>query len=229
MSIKPSTPPSETREPSSAGRANQRLRTRQALVAAALDLSESGGSPTLEAVADKALVSRATAYRYFPSIEALMRDAYFERITAFVEHTVVLGDDPIDEIGKAVEDINRLLLQDEVGLHVVERSFMQIWLENATDDARRPRASRRVKFVDQILTELSGRLDKAARARLRTALTVVIGVEAVLSMRDVAGASIDETAEIGGWLARALVRQALADASPSPQRGGAPRPRKSLP
>src|SRR5579862_1725422 len=53
-------------------RLRQKLRTRAALLAAARDLVAQGTTPTLAAVADGALVSRATAYRYFPTQEALL-------------------------------------------------------------------------------------------------------------------------------------------------------------
>ena len=57
------------------GRANQRRRTRKDLLEAAGRLLKDGRTPSLEEVAEAALVSRATAYRYFPSIEALLREA----------------------------------------------------------------------------------------------------------------------------------------------------------
>src|SRR5690606_29203736 len=56
-------------------RANQRLRTRKDLLRAAARLLAAGRTPTLEEVAAEALVSRATAYRYFPGIEALLLEA----------------------------------------------------------------------------------------------------------------------------------------------------------
>jgi AcrR family transcriptional regulator len=55
-----------------AGRVNQKRRTRAAIVAAAVELVEQGQSPTVAEVADAALVSRATAYRYFPTQEYLL-------------------------------------------------------------------------------------------------------------------------------------------------------------
>ena len=61
------------------GRANQKQRTYQALLDAALGLSEAGQQPTLRDIANKAMVSRATAYRYFPSVDALIHEAYFGR------------------------------------------------------------------------------------------------------------------------------------------------------
>src|SRR5690606_31279398 len=57
------------------GRPNQRSRTRKDLLQAAARLVKQGRKPTVEEVAAEALVSRATAYRYFPSIEALLTEA----------------------------------------------------------------------------------------------------------------------------------------------------------
>ena len=57
------------------GRANQRRRTRKDLLQAAARLIKEGRPPTLEEVAEAALVSRATAYRYFPNIDALLAEA----------------------------------------------------------------------------------------------------------------------------------------------------------
>jgi AcrR family transcriptional regulator len=53
-------------------RANQKARTRAAIIAAAQELQRHGTAPTVEQAADQARVSRATAYRYFPTKEALL-------------------------------------------------------------------------------------------------------------------------------------------------------------
>src|SRR6187549_3792259 len=58
-----------------AGRPNQRHRTRKDLLAAAARLLKRGRPPDMDEVAQEAMVSRATAYRYFPSIEALLVEA----------------------------------------------------------------------------------------------------------------------------------------------------------
>ncbi|HEY0717513.1 MAG TPA: helix-turn-helix domain-containing protein, partial [Streptosporangiaceae bacterium] len=56
-------------------RVNQKQRTRQAIVDAAKRLAESGAEITMPAVARAALVSEATAYRYFPDLASLLREA----------------------------------------------------------------------------------------------------------------------------------------------------------
>ena len=57
------------------GRPNQTSRTRKDLLQAASRLMKRDRRITLEDVAEEALVSRATAYRYFSSVESLLVEA----------------------------------------------------------------------------------------------------------------------------------------------------------
>src|SRR5688500_2614633 len=74
------------------GRPNQRRRTRQDLLRAASEAMKSGRRPSLEEVAEAALVSRATAYRYFPSMEALLVEASLD--VAFPDPERVMAGAP---------------------------------------------------------------------------------------------------------------------------------------
>lgn len=194
------------------GRANQRRRTRQALIDAALALRDEGRDPTLPEVAERALVSRATAYRYFPSIEALMSETATDRgmrpLAAFWQP----GDDPVEGIGRAAQELHRLLVDDEAGLHVMERSFMTVWLDSEAHDAPL-RPGRRMQYIEPIVDALADVLTPAARRRLKQALAIVIGTEALIAVRDVGRASAAEALDATAWAARALVRQALAEAA----------------
>ena len=55
----------------STGRTRQKARTRAAMVAATRELLAEGVAPTVEQAAERAAVSRTTAYRYFPNQRAL--------------------------------------------------------------------------------------------------------------------------------------------------------------
>ena len=74
------------------GRVHQKRRTRDALIAAARDLVAEGETPTVERAAEAASISRATAYRYFPSQHALLVAAHPETVTVSL-----LPDDPPDD------------------------------------------------------------------------------------------------------------------------------------
>jgi AcrR family transcriptional regulator len=201
------------------GRANQKRRTRQALIDAALALRDEGRNPTFAEVAERALVSRATAYRYFSSVEALVSETATERGMLPLERIWRHGDDPAVGIGRAAREMMKLLLEDEVGLHVMERSFMSVWLEN--DPSVQPlRPGRRMTYIEPIVDALKNELTPPERRRLAHALSMVIGSEAAVAVRDIGGASVDEALTAAAWAAQALVNQARAEAAEERRKRG---------
>ncbi|CAI8726293.1 TetR/AcrR family transcriptional regulator [Pseudomonas putida] len=194
----------------SQGRVNQKLRTRQALIEAAVALRDEGHQPTVAQAAERAKVSRATAYRYFPTVEALISETAADRDMPPLERVWRPGDDPVKGIGLAANALNKLLLGDEVGLHVMERSFMTVWLENESHEPLRP--GRRLSYIEPIVDSMKDVLAPRARKRLKQALSIVMGTEALIAVRDISGASLEESLDASAWAARALVRQALAEA-----------------
>ncbi|MGE8066005.1 TetR/AcrR family transcriptional regulator [Pseudomonas sp. NPDC089569] len=203
----------------SQGRINQRLRTRQALIEAAAALREEGLNPTVAQVAERAMVSRATAYRYFPSPEALISETATERDMQPLEQIWRSGDDPVKGIGLAARTLNRLLIDDEIGLHMMERSFMTVWLDSESHEAPL-RPGRRMSYIEPIVDSLKDQLTPRARKRLKQALSVVIGTEALIAVRDISGASVEESLDATAWAAQALVRQALAEAGQARRKRG---------
>ncbi|MDZ5436255.1 TetR/AcrR family transcriptional regulator [Pseudomonas fluorescens] len=205
----------------SPGRANQRNRTRQALIEAAVELRDEGLNPTVAQVAERARVSRATAYRYFPSPEALISETAADRDMQPLERFWRPGDDPVKGIGVAANALNTLLIDDEIGLHVMERSFMTVWLENESHDAPL-RPGRRMSYIEPIVDSLKDQLTPRARKRLKQALSIVMGTEALIAVRDISGASVEESLDATAWAARALVRQALAEDEQARRKRGKP-------
>lgn len=206
----------DVRRAAGEGRANQRRRTRRALIEAALALCEGGRKPSFPEVAERAMVSRATAYRYYASVEDLISDAMFERAVPPLESLFRPGqDDPAEAAARAARALNKLLIDDEVGLHAVQRSFMSAWLDNPPE-SRPPRPARRMQYIGPIVESLKSELTPASRKRLSHALVLLMGTEAAISLRDVAGTSMDEALAASAWAAQALVRQALAEARARP-------------
>ena len=105
--------------------------------------------------------------------------------------------------------MNDVLLAQEVATHVVVRNTIDAWLASDPDD-RPERPGRRLRLLDAALQPLAGTLEPVALRRLRHALTLTIGTEAVLATRDVCGLDPGEARAVTRWAAEALVRQALA-------------------
>jgi AcrR family transcriptional regulator len=95
--------------PESRGRVNQKQRTRMAIVEATRRLAGRGGDISMPVVAREALVSEATAYRYFPDLATLLREA--DEGTwpspAAALAPVADSDDPVERIGYAAEVLFR--------------------------------------------------------------------------------------------------------------------------
>jgi AcrR family transcriptional regulator len=194
------------------GRVNQKLRTRRALIDAAKELVAAGGRPTLADVADRARVSKTTAYRYFASADDLIAEAYFDSDFPTVEH--VLGgaaDDPAARVLAVEQAVNDVLLAHERAMRVIVRNAIDLTLADTGDGAMR--FGRRRSLIDAALQPLEGRLGPDQLDRLRHALALVIGPEAILAARDVCGLDADATRQVTGWAAQALVTRALADIS----------------
>src|SRR5271154_171900 len=79
--------------------ANQKARTRAALVRAAGELAREGRPPSIPEAAERALVSVATAYRYFSSPEDLWFEASIETFSQTMAETKqrveAAGRDPL--------------------------------------------------------------------------------------------------------------------------------------
>jgi AcrR family transcriptional regulator len=193
------------------GRVNQKLRTRQALVDAARQLLAAGASPTLAEVAEHALVSKTTAYRYFASADALITEVFFDRDFPTVEGVLsAAGDDPTTRVLAVEEAVNDALLAHERAMRVIVRNAIDVTLDATADGP--PRVGRRQKLIAAALDPIASDLDPEVLPRLRAALALVIGPEAIISARDVCGLSPQETRTVTRWATEALLARALAPA-----------------
>jgi hypothetical protein len=91
---------------------------------------------------------------------------------------------------------------------------MTVWLESASKVAPL-RPGRRMGYIDPIVDSLKDALTPSARKRLKQALSMVMGTEAMIAVRDISRASPDEALDAAAWAARSLVRQALEEAASS--------------
>lgn len=195
------------------GRVNQKKRTRRALMEAADRLLSEGKTPTMAEVAREAETSVATAYRYFSSPEALIADAYFERGTP--EPGPLFNDGPTDPVERgllAEQAVNDLLFSDETAMRVILRNYLDEWL-NSPGDNRTSRPARRLPYIEQAVEPLSKNLSHKQLNLLKYALSLPIGTEAIIALRDVCGLSEKEAREVTRWAVAALVKQALSESA----------------
>lgn len=191
-----------------AGRENQRLRTRRELLRAAARLVAQGGKPSLDEVAAAALVSRATAYRHFPNIDALLLEASLEIATP--DEADVLGPDAPSDITLRVLRVDAAFHDMVTADEVLMRTFLAHALVQGGGAEDAPvRQNRRSPLIRQALEPARGELSARERKMLERALALIIGGEAILICKDVLQLDDTETREVKRWAIRTLVAGAL--------------------
>jgi AcrR family transcriptional regulator len=196
---------------STVGRANQKLRTRIAIVQAAAELSRTGREVTMPEVARAALVSEATAYRYFPDLVSLLREAIAGQLPGADEALAGVGDsdDPVERIAAATEFLLRHV-QDRQG---VVRALIAATVTRPAQAGARP--GLRFGLIDQALSPLTeapgAAASPAALAQLKRDLAVVVSAEALFSLTDLYGLDPDEAIASIVHTATTLTRAALRE------------------
>lgn len=183
-------------------RVNQKERTRQAIVTAARGLARSGGEVTMPAVAKAALVSEATAYRYFPDLASLLREA-LARVWPSPEvvlASVADSGDPVERVGCAAEALLRhvLLYQGAV------RAMIAATITRPDEAVARP--GHRFGLIDEALRPLAA--GTAGLAQLKRDLAVVISAEALFTLTDLCGLSPEDAVASAVHTARTLTQAA---------------------
>ncbi len=201
-------------------RANQKARTRAAIVEAALQLYRAGSPPTVAQAAVRARVSRATAYRYFPTQEALLVELAVTPGVARVEEllTTLPTDDVEQRLLLLLDTFGPIVIAEEVQLRRALRVYLDTWLRSRRQpNAELPavREGRRMRWLDQVLGPLPG-MPEAQRRRLQAALALTLGIDSVVIMKDVCGLNDDDALAVLRWAATVLLRVALAEPSSLP-------------
>jgi AcrR family transcriptional regulator len=194
-------------------RANQRYRTRKDLIDAAGRLMKNGHKPSLEEVAEAARVSRATAYRYFPNVEALLAEAPLDTSAPDWE-TLFDGDgsiDPEERVDRAEAAMHRLVFDNEAAIRLMLSASLTRAAGEGADGTVPYRQNRRTPLIDAALAPARGRFRKGSYRRLRAALAMIFGSESMVVFRDVLRLDEKAAREVKSWAVRALVRAALAE------------------
>lgn len=182
------------------GRVNQKKRTRATLIDAAADLMREGKPVTVADAAKRAGLSRATAYRYFPSQESLDIEAATAILATDAPsppadtdiQTIEPGGTPAKDCVNRAEKLEWVVREafwrEEEQVRLVLRSQMDLWLAMKRDRnviLRRPRPS--LTQTDAALAPLRAKLSERDFGILSAALALITGPEAIVALLDAAG------------------------------------------
>lgn len=180
----------------------QKNRTRKELIASASELMRAGRHPTVTDVAEAAGISRATAYRYFPTQEMLLAEVALFAAGGPL-FSVAAGDGPLPEaVGRLVRRVGAWACDNEQPL----RTILRLSLDPSTG-VRRP--GHRVEWIANALAPARKSMEPETYRRLSKALTLLMGIDPIVVMKDIAGASREQALDTLEWTARTLVEAAL--------------------
>jgi AcrR family transcriptional regulator len=191
---------------STSGRVNQKLRTHNAILQAAAELIRTGRDVTMLEIAKAALVSEATAYRHFPDLASLLREALAGQMPSPAEAlaSVADSDDPVERIAVATERLLRHVLVYQGAT----RAMIAATITRPAAASERP--GLRFGLIDHALTPLEGKLTCAELAQLKNDLAVVVGAEALFCLTDLCGLDAEDAIASIVHTATALTRAAMA-------------------
>ncbi len=188
-------------------------RTYRLLMTHAMRLVSQERAPSVAELAVAAGVSRATAYRYFPSRSKLISAVVGEGLTPVRQFEPIANDGParVRELFDKTfplfilfEPHMRAALQLSLEHHALERSGL-------IDEEPFRRGHRRA-ILARVAAPLRKKLGKAGYERLLKALSLVYGIEPYVVLKDIWGSKDKEVESIARWVVDALLAAAQKDA-----------------
>lgn len=193
-----------------AGRPNQRRRTRKDILSAAARLMKQGRKPSLEEVAEEALVSRATAYRYFPNIEALLVEASLDIVMPQPQDLfgAESGGDAVARVQLVDTALHDAILANETQLRMMLVNALQHAMKGPHDGELLVRQNRRMSLIEAALKPVRHEFKAGAFDTLGKALALFIGTEGMIVVKDVLQLDDADARKVKRWAIRALVEAA---------------------
>jgi AcrR family transcriptional regulator len=191
-----------------------RARTRKLMLETATRLMQSGVTPSVSEVAEAAEVSRATAYRYFPSQAALVHAVVDEALGPILDWR---SDEP--DARRRVSDLLATAMpridEFEATFKAALKLSLDQWAQRQAGTlGNEPQFTRghRVDLLRDATAPLAGVIPPEKRERLAQALSLVFGVEVLIVLKDIWGLDAGQTRSVTEWAATALVEAAIREA-----------------
>lgn len=194
-------------------RDRQRQRTRKDLLQAAARLMAEGRTPSLEEIAEAAMISRATAYRYFPGLDALLNEAALDVVVPDAQ-SVFAGDGSgtlADRLIRADAAFDAVISAHEAPLRTMLIHALQQGLKDGEAGVPR-RQNRRMPVIEAAIAPAG--LDARTATMLARAAALAIGTESMLVVKDVLGLDAQQGREVRSWVLRALADAAERERLP---------------
>lgn len=190
----------------------QKMRTREALLAAARDIMAEGGAPSVTSTAQRAGISKATAYRYFSDPAELVAEAGLA-VEVLSYEEVVAGAQTVRARLRAVSIyIFELSADHEAAFRQFLARNLDAWL--ADPRPRMRRGARRVAMFERALEGYEGTASPSAQRQLVYSLTAATGSETMIALYDIARIDRDAAKATVIDICEALIDRHLGPETP---------------
>ena len=190
------------------GRVQQKMKTRELLLAQANQYLISGQKPSLEAIAKSAGLSKATAYRYFPNVASLYREASLHIKSQSPKNLFdgVPEENLKERIAVLINYHFDLFVENEREFRLFLSSIMQDSVDNQSQYSR---AGRRLLLIEEALRFKIAKMEPTVAKLLINSIGMILGIESFTILKDLSGLSPEEIKQTWQWSIDKLLGKAL--------------------
>ena len=197
-----------------------KARTRRLMLEAAIRLMQAGITPSVSEVAEAAEVSRATAYRYFPSQAALVQAVVGEGLGPILTWRSASAD-PAVRVADLIDTAMPRIEDFEATFKAALKLSLDQWAQRQAGTlGQEPQFTRghRIDLLKDAIAPLRDALPPEHFERLAQALSLVFGVELLIVLKDIWGLDGDGARSVARWAAATLVSAAVSESSAKQQK-----------
>lgn len=191
-----------------------RKRTHHLLVTTALSLFEQGVLPTVSELATHAGVSRATAYRYFPTQSDLISATVDASLAPIIAWTPDAEDNTQQRITKLLNLAYPQMFQHEGALRGALQVSLQQWAkERQSSEYSEKRLIRghRKDILLKVIEPLKADYPEEMWDKVIKSFSLIYGSEVFLVMKDIWKMDDQQVIDMTQWMAKAILNQAKSD------------------
>lgn len=203
----------DKKESSSPSLTTIRARTRRLLIDTAMSMYEQGAFPSITEVANAAQLSRATAYRYFPTQSALVSAMVDESLGPILSWQPTQPD-ARQRIAELLSFAYPRMLQHEGVLRAALHLSLQQWADNRNHPNNEEKLVRgnRKRLLKLAVEPLEGKLEPEALQRVIHAFSLIYGSEVFMVLKDIWHLDEAGIQDVTQWMGKAILLQAETDA-----------------
>ncbi len=189
-------------------------RTYEHLIQIAIEALEQGNDISITELSNKCGISRATAYRYFPTKSDL--------VSAVVEQSlgpIFFWKSNKEKVEERVNDFLAFafpqMLKHEGALRAALRLSLQQWAterSKISEQSEKLVRGNRKEILYNLLLPLKGELSQELYDKVIYSISIIYGSEILMVLKDIWNFDNEQVITLSQWIAKAIINQAKIDA-----------------